>query len=156
MSVRPRSRTRLSHYHPWHLSPLLRLRHHFPKSRSIIRGRVSQVRRMQTIEYTPEGAVTISYPTLLSSPLSLGSSIGQYFIQYTTELHKWLISNLPADEAFGSHPESLGIIVVRDLPSVYTSYRERLLKLAYQFAKLSSEVREEYADPYSQYRYISV
>lgn len=32
---------------------------------------------MQTVAYTPEGAVTISYPTLLSSPLSLGSSIGQ-------------------------------------------------------------------------------
>ncbi len=50
-------------------------------SRSIIRGIVSQVRRMQTIEYTPEGAVTISYPTLVSSPLSLNSSIGQYFIR---------------------------------------------------------------------------
>jgi len=42
--------------------------------------------------------VSISYPTLVSSPLSLEDSI---------------------EQAFGSHPQALGIIIVRDLPDVY-------------------------------------
>ncbi|KAJ7456587.1 Clavaminate synthase-like protein [Mycena latifolia] len=84
------------------------------------------------ISYTPEGAVSITYQDLVSSPLSLGASIGK---------------------AFGSNPECLGIIVVRDLPPVYTAYRERLLKLAYAFAKLEGSVREQYADPVSRYSF---
>ncbi|KAF8912930.1 hypothetical protein CPB84DRAFT_1700490 [Gymnopilus junonius] len=84
------------------------------------------------IEYTPEGAVIISYSTLLSSPQSLGPAI---------------------EKAFGSNPESLGIIVVRDLPAEYPLYRERLLKLAYQFGHLDEAVRESYSDPPSKYRF---
>ena len=57
-----------------------------------------------------------------------------------------------AEQAFGSHPHSLGIIVVRDLPLQYITYRERLLKYAYKFAKLDETVREKYADPGSRYR----
>jgi hypothetical protein len=56
------------------------------------------------------------------------------------------------EEAFGSHRKSLGIVIVRDLPPVYLQYRERLLKLAYRFAKLDENVREKYADPGSRYR----
>ncbi|PFH54757.1 hypothetical protein AMATHDRAFT_185582 [Amanita thiersii Skay4041] len=89
-------------------------------------------RRMQPIEYTPEGAVSVSYPTLVSSPLTLGDSI---------------------EQAFGSHPQSLGIVIVRDLPPVYATHRERLLKLAYKFAQLSPDVREKYTDPYSRYSF---
>ncbi|KAF8634434.1 hypothetical protein AX15_000884 [Amanita polypyramis BW_CC] len=100
-----------------------------------IRGMVSLTRRRiqaQAVEHTPEGAVAISYPTLVSSPLSLSNSI---------------------EEAFGSHPHSLGILIVRDLPPVYSSYRERLLKLAYRFAKLDPDVREKYTDPSSRYSF---
>ncbi|KAF8640803.1 hypothetical protein AX17_000452 [Amanita inopinata Kibby_2008] len=89
-------------------------------------------RRMQPVEYTADGVVTISYPTLLSSPLSLAESI---------------------DRAFGSHPKSLGIIIVRDLPPTYPAYRERLLRLAYKFAKLDSNVRERYTDPSTRYSF---
>ncbi|KAK2461689.1 hypothetical protein APHAL10511_006152 [Amanita phalloides] len=85
-----------------------------------------------SVEYTPEGVVTISYPSLVSSPTSFGGSI---------------------DEAFGSHLQSLGIIIVRDLPPVYTEYRERLLKLAHKFAKLEPAVREKYTDPSSRYSF---
>ncbi|KAJ7102337.1 Clavaminate synthase-like protein [Mycena belliarum] len=84
------------------------------------------------ITYTLEGAVSISYQDLVSSPLSLGKSI---------------------EKAFGSNPECLGIIVVRDLPPAYAGYRERLLKLAYAFAKLEEHVREKYADPVSRYSF---
>ncbi|KAK7058364.1 WD40 repeat protein [Paramarasmius palmivorus] len=84
------------------------------------------------IQYTPEGAVSISYSALFSSPLSLGASI---------------------EQAFGSHPNSLGIIVVRDLPPAYALYRERLLKLAYQFANLDEATREKYTDPASRYSF---
>ncbi|KAF4605564.1 hypothetical protein EYR40_004350 [Pleurotus pulmonarius] len=86
----------------------------------------------KTISYTKEGAVAISYPTLVSEPLSLGASI---------------------EEAFGSHPKSLGIIIVRDLPPQYQKYRERLLKLAHSFATLPESVREKYADPATKYSF---
>ncbi|KAJ7919028.1 hypothetical protein B0H13DRAFT_256907 [Mycena leptocephala] len=84
----------------------------------------------EQITYTPEGAVSIAYQDLVSSPLSLGKAI---------------------EKAFGSSPECLGIIVVRDLPPVYAAYRERLLKLAYAFAKLEEPIREQYADSHSRF-----
>jgi len=58
------------------------------------------------------------------------------------------------DEAFGSHPKSLGIIIVRDLPPEYPVYRERLLKLAYQFAQLPEDVQEKYVHSASRYKYV--
>lgn len=61
-------------------------------------------------------------------------------------------NNRLKEEAFGSHPKSLGIVIVRDLPPAYVGYREKLLKLAYRFAKLNENVREKYADPASRYR----
>ncbi|TDL28862.1 Clavaminate synthase-like protein [Rickenella mellea] len=82
--------------------------------------------------FTPEGAVEISYGTLTSSPLSLQLSI---------------------EKAFGSDPHSLGITIIRDLPPSYASMRERLLKLANQFANLDEGVREKYADPNSHYSF---
>ncbi|KAJ7139709.1 Clavaminate synthase-like protein [Mycena epipterygia] len=87
-----------------------------------------------SISFTPEGAVSISYHDLVSSssPISLSKSI---------------------EKAFGSSPECLGIIIVRDLPSVYTTYRERLLKLSHAFANLDETVREQYADPRSRYSF---
>jgi len=57
------------------------------------------------------------------------------------------------EQAFGSHPDSLGILVVRDLPPSYTIYRERLLKQAYKFAKLDESVRDKYTDPASKYSF---
>lgn len=85
-----------------------------------------------TISYTTDGTVAIPYSTLVSSPLSLGPSI---------------------EQAFGSHSHSLGIILVRDLPPLYTAYRERLLKHAYRFAKLDENIREKYTDPGSRYSF---
>ncbi|KAJ7169475.1 Clavaminate synthase-like protein [Mycena filopes] len=84
------------------------------------------------ITYTAEGAVSIAYQDLISSPLSLGKSI---------------------EKAFGSNADCLGIIVVRDLPPEYAAYRERLLKLAHAFASLEEPVREQYADPQSRYSF---
>lgn len=84
------------------------------------------------ITLTPEGAVSISYPTLVKSPYSLTSSI---------------------EKAFGSHPDSLGILVVRDLPTAFVPARERLLKLAYRFANLAPEIRERYADSKTNYSF---
>ncbi|KAH7915123.1 Clavaminate synthase-like protein [Hygrophoropsis aurantiaca] len=76
--------------------------------------------------------VSISYPTLISSPLSLEASI---------------------EQAFGSHPQALGIILVKDLPSQYVAYRESLLKFAYKFAKLDAKTKERYTDPGSSYSF---
>jgi len=87
---------------------------------------------MEPITFTPEGAVSISYSDLVNSPLSLAPSI---------------------EQAFGSNPSCLGIIVVRDLPSAYGAARERLLKLAYHFANLDPRTRERFADPKSRYSF---
>lgn len=78
------------------------------------------------------GVVSISYPTLVSSPLSLRTSI---------------------EQAFGSHPEALGIILVKDLPSVYKSFRETLLNLGYKYAHLPDDVKERYTDPGSSFSF---
>ncbi|KJA29320.1 hypothetical protein HYPSUDRAFT_73807 [Hypholoma sublateritium FD-334 SS-4] len=85
-----------------------------------------------SIELTAEGAVIISYRSLKLSPETLGSAI---------------------EKAFGSDPGSLGIIVVRDLPDEYVQYRERLLKLAYQFGNLDEATRESYSDEASNYSF---
>ncbi|KAI0702418.1 Clavaminate synthase-like protein [Cytidiella melzeri] len=84
------------------------------------------------ITTTSEGAVSISYKTLETEPLSLTASI---------------------EKAFGSQPDCLGIIVVRDLPPTYISARERLLRLAYNFASLDEPTRERFADPKSRYSF---
>ncbi|KAI5123709.1 hypothetical protein M0805_000303 [Coniferiporia weirii] len=84
------------------------------------------------INYTPEGAVSISYPVLQNSPLSLQLSI---------------------EKAFGSGPEALGIIIVKDLPSDFALKRQRLLKLADRFANLEESTREKYVDSESRYSF---
>ncbi|KAF9535743.1 Clavaminate synthase-like protein [Crepidotus variabilis] len=84
------------------------------------------------VEYTPEGAVVISYPTLVASPESVLTSI---------------------EKGFGSDPNCLGIIVVKDLPKEYVHHREKLLKLAYHFGHLDEGIRESYTDPSSKYSF---
>ncbi|KAK7064573.1 RIC1 domain-containing protein [Favolaschia claudopus] len=111
---------------------LLRFLRSVDETGTALENALKQVNLRDAMEYTPEGAVTISYNDLVSAPLSLSESI---------------------EKAFGSHPECLGIIIVRDLPPVYASYRERLLKLAHSFAKLDEPVREKYADPQSRYSF---
>ncbi|KAJ8503328.1 hypothetical protein ONZ45_g10966 [Pleurotus djamor] len=81
---------------------------------------------------TDDGAVIISHQALIADPLSLGPSI---------------------EKAFGSHPTSLGIIIVKDLPGEYQVYRERLLKLAYGFAQLEDSVKEGYVDVGSRFSF---
>jgi hypothetical protein len=93
--------------------------------------------------------VTVPYNTLLDSPLSLTSEIGK---KHTAICQFYPLIKL-LEEAFGSHPSSLGLIVVRDLPPEYPAYRERLLKLSYKFAQLDENVRESYSDPTSKYRF---
>ncbi|KAF9478690.1 Clavaminate synthase-like protein [Pholiota conissans] len=84
------------------------------------------------IEYTPEGAVVISYQSLVTSPETLGPAI---------------------EKAFGSDPTCLGIIIVRDLPAEYPKYRECLLKLAYHFGHLDEAIRESYSNKTSNYSF---
>jgi len=82
--------------------------------------------------------------------LSHQRELCQYLIRpWYPLLSLWVLRSA----AFGSHPKSLGIVIVRDLPPSYIAYRERLLKLAYNFAKLDKNVREKYADPVSRYSF---
>ncbi|KAJ2919330.1 hypothetical protein MD484_g1104, partial [Candolleomyces efflorescens] len=84
------------------------------------------------VTLTNDGAVSISYNDLKSSPHLLTPSI---------------------EKAFGSQPDSLGIVIVKDLPEEYVRYRERLLKLAYKFATLDADAREKYVDESSKYSF---
>ena len=61
-------------------------------------------------------------------------------------------AHLVAEKAFGSQPDSLGIVIVRDLPEAFIGYRGRLLRLAYKFATLPEDIRERYTDSKSSYR----
>ncbi|KAL4069426.1 Clavaminate synthase-like protein [Scleroderma citrinum] len=57
------------------------------------------------------------------------------------------------EQAFGSHPQALGIILVEDLPDVYKSYRETLLKSGYKYAHLPDDVKERYTDAESSFSF---
>jgi hypothetical protein len=56
-----------------------------------------------------------------------------------------------AEKGFGSSPDALGIVIVKDLPATFPIARERLLRLAAKFAALKYDVRERYVDERSQY-----
>jgi len=77
-------------------------------------------------------AISVSYSSLLSPSPALTHSI---------------------EKAFGSGPDCLGIIIIRDLPSGYPELREKLLKFAHTFAQLDEHIREKYADSKSRYSF---
>jgi len=77
-------------------------------------------------------AVTISYNDLIKNPEALEEQISK---------------------AFGADPDCLGIVVVKDLPKEYPVLRERLLKVAYEFAALPEEEKAKCVDPASRYSY---
>ncbi|KAF4623444.1 hypothetical protein D9613_002047 [Agrocybe pediades] len=87
---------------------------------------------MDDTQYTKDGVVVIPYQALVSRPEALGNAI---------------------EKAFGSDPSSLGIVIIRDLPAEYPVYRQRLLRLAYQFGQLDESIRERYSDPTSKYSF---
>lgn len=102
---------------------------------------------------TPSKApVSISYGSLLASPSTLLHSIG-VSVFYNVPKFSVLLASTLTEQAFGSGPDCLGIIVVRDLPPKYPELRERLLKLAHAFAQLDESARENYADAKSRYRF---
>ena len=57
------------------------------------------------------------------------------------------------EAAFGSSEGSLGILVVKDLPSVFQRLRSRCLMQAAEFAQLDEAVRDRYVDPSSKYSF---
>jgi len=78
------------------------------------------------------GEVTISYSDLKSRPESLAPAI---------------------EKAFGSDPECLGLLIVKDLPVEFQAKRKRLLRIAERFGSLPTETREKYVDEASKYSF---
>ncbi|KAF8592019.1 Clavaminate synthase-like protein [Ramaria rubella] len=93
---------------------------------------MATLHKRQEVKHNAEGAVLISYNTLLSNPNSLQPAISA---------------------ALGSDPKCLGIIIVTDLPAEFIGLRERLLWLACKFAALPESVREKYADAKSRWSF---
>jgi hypothetical protein len=77
--------------------------------------------------------VSISYASLLEDDLST--------------LHDDIL------KAFGSSDESLGLIVLRDLPPPFGQLREDAMRSAARFASLPESTREKYTDPASSYSF---
>ncbi|KAI9445073.1 Clavaminate synthase-like protein [Lactarius indigo] len=100
-----------------------------------------------------KSAISISYSSLLSPSTTLSHSIGTYSESPYHSFHVTYNESRPTEKAFGSGPDCLGIIIVRDLPSEYPKLRERLLKFAHAFAQLDEQVREKYVDAKSRYSF---
>ena len=108
--------------------------------------------RLNPVVYTDDGAVVISYKALNSPSASvdLAPAIGTP-PKYVACLQLTLGTLI--DLAFGSDPDCLGVIIVRDLPVKYKSLREQLLRQAYVFVHhLDDLAREQLSDPKSRYR----
>lgn len=56
-------------------------------------------------------------------------------------------------KAFGSGPECLGLIIVKDLPEEYRQLRENALRASARFANLPQCVKEKYTDPESSFNF---
>lgn len=56
-------------------------------------------------------------------------------------------------KGFGSEPDCLGLIIVKDLPDHYGQLRERALRVSARFAALPEAVQERYTDPESSYSF---
>ncbi|BGP37355.1 hypothetical protein JCM10450v2_001262 [Rhodotorula kratochvilovae] len=80
----------------------------------------------------PIQPVVIPYPALLANDPSLPA-----FVQ----------------KGFDSSPDSLGLVIVSDLPPEFPELRRRLLLLSNAFASLPEETREKYAHPASHFSY---
>lgn len=81
----------------------------------------------------PVRPVSISYGSLLEEDLSF--------------LHDDIL------RAFGSSDDSLGLIVLQDLPAEFGQLRENAMRSAARFASLPEHVREKYTDPASSYSF---
>ncbi|KAF9056446.1 Clavaminate synthase-like protein [Panaeolus papilionaceus] len=103
------------------------------------------------VEQATDGAVVISYETLCSSPEVLVPSIGESSSMPSAYPMPSSMLTRSSEKAFGSEPDCLGIIVIRDLPPEFLNYRERLLKLAFRFGNLDEAVREKHSDPTTKY-----
>lgn len=57
------------------------------------------------------------------------------------------------ERAFGSDADCLGLIIVTDLPKEYPALRERLLKIAYEFAALDEAAKQTCVDASSRYSF---
>ena len=68
-------------------------------ARYVITRTISSLTRQarQPVSFTPEGAVSISYPTLVSSPLSLQAAIGYHLLRTLKDLSNTIIQNKLSD-----------------------------------------------------------
>ncbi|GAA5924741.1 uncharacterized protein JCM15063_005721 [Sporobolomyces koalae] len=76
--------------------------------------------------------VTISYEALVSKDAALPAQI---------------------QKAFDSSPDSLGLLIVKDLPPTFPQLRKRLLLLSNAFASLPEETREKYSSKETSYSF---
>jgi len=76
--------------------------------------------------------IAVSYADLVATDASLPSKI---------------------QSAFDSSPNSLGLLIVSDLPPQFPELRKRLLLLSNAFASLKEETREKYSSKETSYSF---
>ncbi|KAG9013938.1 hypothetical protein FRB94_004318 [Tulasnella sp. JGI-2019a] len=103
------------------ISPILGTYHHLA---------TSNPRTLLPIRTMSQGEVTVTYADLVSRPEALAPAI---------------------EQAFGSNPECLGLLIVTGLPSDFKQKRERLLLLAERFGRLPKQTQDKYVDERSKY-----
>ncbi|CAG8726351.1 14769_t:CDS:2, partial [Funneliformis caledonium] len=80
----------------------------------------------------------------------LGCLEGAVIINYTDLLNNVDLFDA-IEEAFGSKPHCLGLLLVKNLPQSYMKKRARLLRLSSIFAALPEEVKEKVVDEQGYY-----
>ncbi|RIA79823.1 hypothetical protein C1645_793709 [Glomus cerebriforme] len=83
---------------------------------------------------------------------STKSSEGTIILDYTDLFNNADLYD-EIEEAFGSKPYCLGILLVKNLPEIYAEKRTRLLRLASVFASLPDEIKEKTVDEQSYYMF---
>ncbi|KAF0487216.1 Clavaminate synthase-like protein [Gigaspora margarita] len=85
----------------------------------------------RNIEKSPEGVVILDYNDILTN-VDVSDAI---------------------EEAFGTHPHCLGIILIKHLPKDYSEKRTRLLRLASVFATLPEDIKNKTVHKESLYSF---
>lgn len=102
------------------------------------------------VERTKEGVVVLDYAKVADPSADLSAAVAVRGCLEPSRVCCRAHLTVHAQEAFGSEPHCLGIVVVRGIPD-YVSKRQRLLPLGSALGKLPADVKAKYEVPQVNY-----